>query len=129
MMGGARVEASGADKAAAFVRNGLCGWSGWSVRLSVPFFFFFFFSLSLPPPPPSPPPEGAAQVAIQIGAEVSAQNAMLDSMSTGFDSAGGVLRSTMGRLKGLADGGSASHLIILVVVVVAVLFFAAYFLR
>lgn len=69
------------------------------------------------------------EVAIQIGSEVTAQNAMLDSMSTGFDSAGGVLRSTMGRLKGLADGGSASHLIILVVAVVAVLFFAAYFLR
>lgn len=69
------------------------------------------------------------EVAIQIGAEVTAQNAMLDSMSTGFDSAGGVLRSTMGRLKGLADGGSASHLIILVVAVVVVLFFAAYFLR
>jgi len=70
-----------------------------------------------------------AQVAIQIGAEVNSQNAMLDSMSTGFDSAGGVLRTTMANLKSLAEGGSAGHLIILVVVVVVVLFVAAKFLR
>jgi len=68
-------------------------------------------------------------VAIQIGAEVNSQNAMLDSMSTGFDSAGGVLRTTMTNLKSLAEGGSAGHLIILVVVVVVVLFVAAKFLR
>lgn len=68
-------------------------------------------------------------MAIQIGAEVTSQNAMLDSMSTGFDSAGGVLRNTMGRLRGLAEGGSATHLVLLVVAVVGVLFFAAYFLR
>jgi len=75
--------------------------------------------------PPCPP----TQVAIQIGAEVNSQNAMLDSMSTGFDSAGGVLRTTMTNLKSLAEGGSAGHLIILVVVVVVVLFVAAKFLR
>lgn len=69
------------------------------------------------------------QVAIQIGAEVSSQNAMLDSMSTGFDSAGGVLRTTMTKLKSLSEGGSATHLIILVVAVVVVLFVAAKFLR
>lgn len=96
----------------------------WFVSWCLCFVFLFCSS------PPTPLPHvGAPQVAVQIGAEVTAQNAMLDSMSTGFDSAGGVLRSTMGRLKGLADGGSASHLIILVVAVVVVLFFAAYFLR
>lgn len=101
----------------------LAAWSGLFVIFLVPLFL-------LPTRILGPSPRGhAAQVAIQIGSEVTAQNAMLDSMSTGFDSAGGVLRSTMGRLKGLADGGSASHLIILVVAVVAVLFFAAYFLR
>ncbi|XP_048849550.1 BET1 homolog [Brienomyrus brachyistius] len=48
--------------------------------------------------------EALKHLSIDIGAEVKYQNTMLKSMDSDFDSTGGFLQATMGRLKLLSRG-------------------------
>ncbi|KAG7458187.1 hypothetical protein MATL_G00235480 [Megalops atlanticus] len=64
-------------------------------------------------------------LSIDIGQEVKYQNKMLDDMDTDFDSTGGLLGATMGRLK-LLSRGSQTRIFCYVLLFALFVFFVLY---
>ncbi|XP_041104830.1 BET1 homolog isoform X2 [Polyodon spathula] len=67
------------------------------------------------------------KLSIDIGTEVKYQNKMLVDMDTDFDSTGGLLGATMGRLK-LLSRGSQTKLFCYVLLFVLFVFFVLYWI-
>eukprot|EP00441_Pelagodinium_beii_P040721 CAMPEP_0197648042 /NCGR_PEP_ID=MMETSP1338-20131121/27367_1 /TAXON_ID=43686 ORGANISM="Pelagodinium beii, Strain RCC1491" /NCGR_SAMPLE_ID=MMETSP1338 /ASSEMBLY_ACC=CAM_ASM_000754 /LENGTH=151 /DNA_ID=CAMNT_0043221973 /DNA_START=136 /DNA_END=591 /DNA_ORIENTATION=+ len=63
-----------------------------------------------------------------IGSNIKESNSLLDNMGIDFDKAAGLLKGTLGQLKGMMNNKSSKHMIYMVVFVLF-LFFMMYFLR
>ncbi|KFQ08917.1 BET1, partial [Leptosomus discolor] len=66
-------------------------------------------------------------LSIEIGTEVKNQNKMLSEMDTDFDSAGGLLGATMGRLRMLSRG-SQTKLLCYMMLFALFVFFVVYWI-
>ncbi|XP_068431899.1 BET1 homolog [Clinocottus analis] len=68
-------------------------------------------------------------LSIDIGAEVKHQNTLLDAMDTDFDSTGGLLGATIGRVKQLSRGSQTKLLCYMLLFCLFVFFILYWFIK
>ncbi|CAG5891123.1 BET1 homolog [Menidia menidia] len=73
--------------------------------------------------------EALKSLSIDIGTEVKYQNKMLDEMDTDFDSTGGLLGATIGRVKQLSRGSQTKLLCYMLLFCLFVFFVLYWFIK